>query len=80
MELFRGRKQLILVFMLLLLFLYAGGAVILEYVFMLICFIFLADLYLIKQKEKKEKQMQEMVSRFKSQENLNVENQYGGEV
>ena len=79
MELFRGRKKFILLLLLLFVFLFFGGAVVIEYIFMGVVIIFMADLFLIKQKEKKERKVEEILSRDKSKQDLNVD-QYGGET
>ena len=49
------------------------------YLFMRVVIIFMADLFLIKQKEKKERKVEEILSRDKSKQDLNVD-QYGGET
>jgi len=53
-ELFRGRKKLILLLLLLLVIMFTSTPVVAPYLFMGVVIIFMADLFLIKQKEKKE--------------------------
>ena len=79
MELLKGRKKFILFFLLLFVFLFLGGSVVIDYIFMGVVIIFMADLFLIKQKEKKERKVEEILSRDKSKQDLNVD-QYGGET
>ena len=55
MELFRGRKKLILLLLLLLVIMFTSTPVVAPYLFMGVVIIFMADLFLIKQKEKKER-------------------------
>ena len=52
---------------------------VIDYIFMGVVVIFMADLFLIKQKEKKERKVEEILSRDKSKQDLNVD-QYGGET
>jgi len=49
------------------------------YLIMGVVIIFMADLFLIKKKEKKERKVEEILSRDKSKQDLNVD-QYGGET
>ena len=52
---------------------------VIDYVFMWLFIIFMAVLFLVKQKEKKERKGEEILSRYKSKQDLNVD-QYGGET
>ena len=79
MELFRRRKKLILLLLLLLVIKFTSTPVVAPYLFMGVVIIFMADLFLIKQKEKKERKVEEILSRDKSKQDLNVD-QYGGET
>ena len=79
MELLKGRKKFILFFLLLFVFLFLGGVVVIEYIFMGLFILFMTELFLIKQKKKKERKVEEVLSRYKSKEDLNVD-QYGGEA
>jgi hypothetical protein len=56
-----------------------GGVVVIEYIFMGLFILFMTELFLIKQKKKKERKVEEVLSRYKSKEDLNVD-QYGGEA
>ena len=78
MELLKGRKKFILFFLLLFVFLFLGGVVVIEYIFMGLFILFMTELFLIKQKKKKERKVEEVLSRYKSKEDLNVD-QYRGE-
>ena len=58
---------------------FTSTPVVAPYLFMGVVIIFMADLFLIKQKEKKEWKVEEILSRYKSKQDLNVD-QYGGET
>ena len=73
MELLKGRKKFILFFLLLFVFLFLGGVVVIEYIFMGLFILFMTELFLIKQKKKKERKVEEVLSRYKSKEDLNVD-------
>ena len=79
MELFRGRKKFILLLLLLLVIMFTSTPVVAPYLFMGVVIIFMADLFPIKQKEKKERKVEGILSRDKSKQDLNVD-QYGGET
>ena len=57
---------------------FTSTPVVAPYLFMGVV-IFMADLFLIKQKEKKERKVEEILSRDKSKQDLNVD-QYGSET
>ena len=58
---------------------FTSTPVVAPYLFMGVVIIFMADLFLIKQKENKEWKVEEILSRYKSKQDLNVD-QYGGET
>ena len=64
MELLKGRKKFILFFLLLFVFLFLGGSVVIDYIFMWLFILFMAELFLVKQKEKKERKVEEILSRY----------------
>ena len=66
-------------FLLLLVIMLTSTPVVAPYLFMGVVIIFMADLFLIKQKEKKERKVEEILSRDKFKQDLNVD-QYGGET
>ena len=49
MELLKGRKKFILFFLLLFVFLFLGGVVVIDYIFMGLFILFMAELFLVDQ-------------------------------
>ena len=50
-----------------------------DYILMWLFILFIAELFLIKQKNKKERKVERIISSHKSEEDRNVD-QYGGET